>query len=478
MARAIGRPLSNDTEIEQALVAEIATTLDNAGTQSILDVFYYNNQALNVAIFYDIKTGHVFGDGIEVTPLWTGPPINGGGLFAIYGNKRENDFVYLFYTKDGFPVFYSVGHDTGSDWVDIRGGLIFVGSVVLGAIGGGLAAGIGEAAIGTEAATAYPALANAIGQTAINTLMNGGDIEAAAKSAIASYAGAGVGGQVVSATGYDALGSASAAATRAYINGGDVGKAAAQSFFQSGVTNVQSLLLSGMDDSFDPLTYDPNVIDTSYQSFDPNIDPIGVGVPAMSSSYYTDENGITYGVDANGDLAVVDYVDPSGIGYATDAQGDVAVLDAPTSADISQASTGSDANGTVPYGSPQQSSNSLSVLTTLATAALPLLRSYVQAGMPAVRAGTASSTVNSNGTITTRNANGTVTVSRPAAGTPYVTANGSVVTNNGDGTFSTVSPNGALSTTPYATLAASSGSAANMPLYLGLGLVALLALSR
>ena len=200
----------------------------------------------------------------------------------------------------------------------------------------------------------------------------------------------------------------------------------------------------------------------------------------MSANYYTDENGITYGLDAQGDLTVIDYVDDAGIGYYTDAQGDVMVADAPTTADLSQ----TDSNGTVTYDAStgQTGGFGANVLSQLATTALSLVGAYVKAGAPPIRAGTANATVNANGTVTTRNPNGTVSVTRPAPGTPYVSASGSVVTNNGDGTYTTISPNGTIQTLPYSKTAGNlTGGglmSGNAPLYLGLAAVAVLALSR
>lgn len=465
MARAMGRPLSTDTEIEQALVAEIATMLDTAGTESILDIAYYANQSLDLSFFYDMKTGHVFQDALNNTAQWN-PGQNGGGLFAVFSNKRENDLVYLFFTKDGYPAFYVVARDQGSDWVDIRGGLIFVGSVVLSAVGLPIATGVGNAVLGAELAASYPALAQGIGQAVINTLMNGGDIEKGAISAVASYAGTGVGGQVLSATSSDALASATAAATRAYINGGDLQGAVAQSLIRSGVSNMSDLLFSDVSDPSD-VNYDAGTFDANFQS-------TPTGVQPMSGSYYTDEYGITYGVDSEGDLIVLDGVDSSGVGYYTDTQGDIQVADTPTIANLNQ----TDSNGTTIY-SAQPNPSGANILTSLATTALALVGSYIKAGAPPVRVGTPAATVNANGTVTTRQPNGSISVTRPAAGTPYITATGAIITNNGDGTYTTVSPNGVISTMPYSNSSnLTGGLGANGPLYIGMAVLAAVVLSR
>lgn len=526
MNKAVKRELSTDPSLNDWLINKLATMLDNAGTTSILHLSYYSNPAANLSFFYDSFTGHVYEDqNPNVNSALYNAGINGGALFTLFSrDQRELDQIYLFFTKDGFPVFWNISKDQGSDWVDVRGGLIFVGSVVLAAVGAPIASQIGSAVLGPTMAASYPALATGIGQAAMSTLMNGGDIQKGVTSAVASYVGAGAGSQVATASGIDALGSATAAATRAFINGGDVTAAVTQSLLQNGVSSMQSLLLSGTGDSFDATDYDASSFGSGGGTLDDFTDEYGISytqdawgdwsvvdIPDVTmpnapftdaygisyamdaagdwqvvdtpgvnmGSYYTDENGITYGVDANGDLAVVDFVDENGIGYATDAQGDLMVVDAPTSADISQSATVTDNNGSVAIGQATGSANYSGLITSLATTALSLVGAYVKAGAPAIRAGTATTTVNSNGTVTTRNANGTVTVSKPAVGTPYVTAGGSLVTNNGDGTYTTVNPNGQISTQQYAATSSSllGGMNQQTMMMLGLGLVAAVALS-
>lgn len=474
----VGRQLSTDPARNDWLVNQIATLLDDNGTSNILHLYYYSDEAYGVSFFGDYETGHVYENpNPNVNSAAYNAGKNGGNLFWTWSpDGREIDNIYLFFTKDGYPVFWNQSIDNGSTWADVRGGILFIASVVLSVVGVPLASSLGTAVVGTEIATAYPALANAVGQTLIGTLLNGGDIEKAAISSVASFAGAGVGAQVVSTTGVDVLGQVSAAATRAYITNGDVTSAVGQTLLRNGVSSMQSLLLSGVDDTAD-FDYDWPAADS-----DPLLTGISAGDFNMAGSgYYTDENGITYGLDAQGDLAVVDYVDDQGIGYYTDSSGDVLVADAPTTADLSQ----TDNNGSQVIGGAGGDFSGISsgLLTGLATTALQLVGAYVKAGAPAIRAGSATTTVNANGTITTRNpTTGQVQVTRPAAGTPYVTSSGSVVTNNGDGTYTTISANGSVKTMPYSTtpgaLTGSSLMSGNTPLYLGLAAVAAIALTR
>lgn len=472
MNRAVRRDLSTDPSLNDWLIARLATDLDAAGAHSIMDLVYFEDAAAGLSFFYDQRTGHVFTDqNPNVNDATFNAGKSGGNLFTIYSRDgRENDKLYLFFTKDGYPVFWNVSEDTGSTWADVRTGLIFVGSIVLSVVGLPIASSIGNAVLGAEMAATYPALAQGIGQAVINTLMNGGDIEQGAISAVASYAGAGVGAQVTSATASDILGQATAAATRAFINGGDVQGAVAQTLLRNGVSSMQ-VLLNGVGDAGDPIDVSTGDADFTPPDFNVSSADLSAIGDLQMGQYYTDENGITYGVDADGELAVVDMVDDNGIGYATDAQGDVMVLDAPTTADIQQTFPTTDSNGTTAITSTANSTGA-NVLSSLATAALSLVTSYVKAGAPTIRTGTANATVNTNGTVTTRNANGTVTTTKPAVGTPYLTASGSLVTNNGDGTYTTVSASGAITTRSYAAPAASGSIGGISPAVLAIGAAA------
>lgn len=471
----IKRSFASVPSEDQALYDWLASTLVGKGTTNLMDIAAYDNPALPLAFWYDRRTGAV----LAMNRYGGAPAVKDNG-FATLTRDRTNYTFVLQFTPDGFPLFVAIARDLGSDWVDIRGGLIFVGSIVLAAVGAPYVSQLGSAVVGPTVTAQYPALAQGVGQAMVSTALNGGDVRDGVTSAFASYVGAGVGQGVTSATNADIVGKAAAAATRALINGGDIDAAVLQSLAQSGVSSMQSLLLSGAsgDDDFiamsDDIDYtdDFNATGADFGISSADLSAIG---DLQMGQYYTDENGVTYGVDADGDLAVVDYIDDQGIGYATDAQGDLMVVDSPTSSDLSQ-QTATDANGTAPITAGANSAGA-NVLSSLATAALALVTSYVKAGAPQIRTGTASATVNPNGTITTRNPNGTLTTTRPAAGTPYLSASGSLVTNNGDGTYTTVLPSGQITTRSYA-VASAAGSVPPAMLYAGAAVVAALLLSR
>lgn len=120
---------------------------------------------------------------------------------------------------------------------------LVVAAVMIGSLGyafagaGSLGSALGEQIVGAQFAATYPGVTSAIGNTALSTAMNGGDVEAAVKGAVVSY-GAGaigvqVGSQVAQVTDIEAIGRIAQAATTAYIRGGDVPGAVRYALLQS-----------------------------------------------------------------------------------------------------------------------------------------------------------------------------------------------------------------------------------------------------
>lgn len=120
---------------------------------------------------------------------------------------------------------------------------LVVAAVLIGSLGyafagaGSLGSALGEQIVGAQFAASYPGVTSAIGNTALSTAMNGGDVEAAVKGAVVSY-GAGaigvqVGTQVAQVTDIEAIGRIAQAATTAYIRGGDVPGAVRYALLQS-----------------------------------------------------------------------------------------------------------------------------------------------------------------------------------------------------------------------------------------------------
>lgn len=446
---AIGRAFSTDKDWNVQLIGKLADWLALQGITNVLQLSHFQDKGAGVAFFYNRDTGQVLDRQLAgfATGQWIDNPgyASNDTLTVFTQDGRFNVFVNVRFSQDGYPYFYTLTQDTGSDWVDIRGGVIFVASVVVTAGFASLGSAIGNAMF---AGTAVPAsVSTAIGNVIVTTALNGGDVQAAAIGAVTGGVGGVAGGVVTSATGAQWIGQAAAAATAALARGGDVTTAVSQSLLMSGVRN--------MSDIFDWMGSTPVVDDMT------PIDPTGnnqvqytfggdVSTGYGNTGYYTDSNGISYGYDASGNLVVVD-VDSNGVGFYEDSDGYPAVADA--GQPITAGDSISAAQLPAPAGSSQAGNTNYAGIIM---AGLQLVKAYQQSQMP-VRTYTASTQAGANGYVNAV-VNGKVVSGKPAVGVPYQTATGAIITNNGDGTYSTVNPlTGNVTTSRYA--AASSGLA-------------------
>lgn len=110
-------------------------------------------------------------------------------------------------------------------------------------------------------------------------------------------------------------------------------------------------------------------------------------------------------------------------------------------------------------------------------AALELNNAYKNAGKPPVRTSSPSTSANANGTLSTQTASGGTVTTRMPPNQPYLTASGVMVMNNGNGTYTVTNPDGSSVTRPYPASPTAAGGS-NALLYVGLGVGALLLLSR
>jgi hypothetical protein len=115
----------------------------------------------------------------------------------------------------------------------------------------GIGAAIGSAVLGAQTAAAYPALANAIGQVSIRTVLTGGDVEGAVKSAATGFVGGEFGDFVGRALDSEVIGYAASAATDAALQGEDARTAVLTSLVTKGGTIVSELFPG------EPFDYDP-----------------------------------------------------------------------------------------------------------------------------------------------------------------------------------------------------------------------------
>lgn len=486
---AVNKLISRDFDAQAGrnaeLVDKLVSFLVSRGTNNILDVQKYVNEEAGLSFFYDKRTGSLFEQPGLVNAMVNKSEASGyrnDDLFTAFNfDGRFNYFVYLKFTPDGYPVFFTLTEDTGSDWVDIRGGLIFVAGIVVSFAFPALGAYIGTAVMGASAAAAYPLVAAAIGNACVAAVLNGGDIEAAAISAVAGSAGQGVGQFAKAATDSAMIGAAAAAATRALVVGGDIEKAVAGSLVSYGLQNAGSLVSSLQQgvDSMDLFASDNSF--TADGGF--NLDPLAAG-PAVSYDYTFDPAGAPmaagydFGVtgstmfdplyQAPSNLLVESGWDYQAPDFSTPAMN---VPNSPSFGLTNQPSVGGD-----------DGDSFFSGLTSAALAALKIYTAVKNTQNPTVVRGITQnangSTVqaNSNGTVTTRSVTGQASVTRPAVGQAFILSNGNTMVNNGDGTYSTVTPGGVVTRTAYPTNGAAGASAIQPWMYAagGLGLLLLL----
>jgi hypothetical protein len=145
----------------------------------------------------------------------------------------------------GAPIFFLTDYQATPWWKP------FVPMIGFALAFTGIGAAIGQAVLGAQTAAAYPALANAIGQVSIRTVLTGGDVEGALKSAATGFVGGEFGDFVGTALDSDVIGVAASAATEAALQGEDARKAVLTSLVTKGGTIVSELFP-------DPTEFDPS----------------------------------------------------------------------------------------------------------------------------------------------------------------------------------------------------------------------------
>ncbi len=120
--------------------------------------------------------------------------------------------------------------------------------VALGLAFAGIPAFIGSSIMGASAAAAYPLAAQALGNVVIGTVINGGNIEKAATSAIIGMAGGYVGDFAGTGLDSEQLGKVAARVTVAAIKNENIGVAAASAYLSDSVLTTTAV---PVDDYFD-----------------------------------------------------------------------------------------------------------------------------------------------------------------------------------------------------------------------------------
>ncbi len=369
-----------------------------------------------------------------------------GTRFAWSAAGDGNVSYHVVFDSKGFSIQPFWG--SSSDWGDFREALKFTGTAFLAvaalpAVGFSAGSYLGAAIVGETVAVAYPALTASIGNVALSTALNGGDVETAVKRTALSFAGSQAGGLVsagvTGATGLDTLGKVAGSVAASFVTGADPITAATFTLLsqvpnmslQSSAPEFYDLVGDAPD--FMPIPDIPGNFDVAFDGgFDSGsitADPGFTGLPVYN--WNGADAGWVQPVDS--DLPLIDYSTPPAPASLFPVPGI-----APGFENI--------------FASTQ---NVIGVVTQAAASALQLVRAYQQTKAPvqtAVRRVTSGGVVEiaaRDGFIHTQAPNGKTTKKMPRAGEAYATADSSLIVNNGDGTFTTISPNGAQSVTRY-----------------------------
>lgn len=381
----------------------------------------------------------------------------------------DRDYQRTLYVREGdlYRPLASYHRYEASSWVQFRDAdLPMIAAVALAVAGGPMVNAIGKAVVGPSLAAAYPALPGVVGNVALQTAMNGGDIAAAVQNAALGMVGA----QAGALAGGGAIGAATSAATTAALKGGDLKTAVASSLLSYGVKNV---------DFADFFSTDPGAFNQPQplDMVDWGADPLAANfTPTMQTMADPIGGGDLFGPPEPASWELTDWqsVNPQPGEYTTDAN--TLGIDAPqySYSDNPAPAIPTDASG----------GGFLVDLTNAALAVIKVNAAYQATQRPPIRTatqtGTLTRTPNADGTVTVRNTQtGQVTKGMPEKGVPYAMANGSTIINNGNGTFTTIRPDGTSITSSYGG-GASSGLSAIPPMYLygGGALLALLLLTK
>lgn len=385
------------------------------------------------------------------------------------GKGHVNYVVQPNKTRTAIEIVPVWGSSSDADFIreSLVSTLGFFAMVALPMAGVSLGAIIGNAVLPASFATAYPAVATAIGNVALSTALNGGDVGGAVKNvaigAASGFAGGQAGGFLATATGSQLVGNLAEVATRTALAGGDVTTAVGLALAKEGATmfdttfNATDPASSG---GFDFWTTGGNTGFTGDFDFSGSFD-MGPGfldhtLPLPDFQWNVTTPGQSFDdylqnwpdqVAPGFDVLPPSQIDSALFNpFAENATG------TPTTAPA-QPTTPPPPNSTI-----WQPSQIIQGITAAAMAVISVIKAYRSLDQPAinttariVRPDGSVSAITNNGLVSTRTPDGRVTTTRPPVGVPQTTVDGNVIVNNGDGTYTIVAPDGRSATYRYST---------------------------
>lgn len=340
----------------------------------------------------------------------------------------------------------------------------------------GAGAQIGASVMGAELAASYPALASIVGNAALQTVINGGDVGRAVQGAVIAGFGSGAGGIVTAATDSATIGAAAGAAAQAAVTGGDISSAVASSLALSGAKAMDYAYGGDITPGFSsPLSdvslFPPDVLESAVAPAQPLDYAYGGDITAGFGAPASDV--AIPGANPAGDAAsqylyggTTDYGFTGGPAQPSDL--DTLGVGLPTSI--------ADSGFTLPQQSVPAANTGgvIQDITQLALAVVKVNEAFQRSKQPPIIRYSAQSQtrINPDGTVTTLT-NGRLVTAKSPVGQPYVGADGRTVINNGDGSYTTIDTNGASTTSRYSGAAAAAGGGGAL-LLLGIGALLLL----
>lgn len=381
---------------------------------------------------------------------------------------------------------------------------------------GPLAGQLGSSIVGPQLAAQYPALASAVGNTFLQTAINGGDIGKAVTSVATGYIGGQVGGFVQGVSDSQIIGKIAAGATGAVINGGNILPAIAGPIISSVANDVVSSLStpsagSTMDYGFgdDGYTFDDS-FDLDTPDFSGTAGPVFMPTDVYSGmdSFDSFDSGnlddLSFSSDGN--FGGADYVYTFGDSSSNyhdpvyDADPDYTPIFGGVTPQLPSDFPGGSGEISIPdpsiYLPDYQVTGGSNIPTTqggtdwgaaLAKLGTMALQIYQQQRSPAIKSATTSvrlpdgsiQVVNRNGTVTTRSPNGQTTTTQLPPGQPYRFPDGSIVMNNGNGSYTEQNMAGQVSTRQYGNVGGVGGiGGVSLPILAGGALLVFLALKK
>ena len=344
---------------------------------------------------------------------------------------------------------------SSSDAAEIRNTAKFLGSITIGMIlplaGINVAVNLGNAILAPVFGPVPAVAAGAVGQTAISTAFNGGDVEKAVRDVVINLAASQVGGyagkQAEAATESRLTGKVASAATAAFVGGRDVPQAVGFALLQNGFTTEPAAEESAPAPE-EPAPA-PATVETSFAAETEMAENPPQTVEGNTMSEYTDlipdDSGVV-------DISGVDesyWTGPTSNWWQSNGSDMAAPLTGDAWRDLrafDNAQAEAPVQATDPLGNTFK--DVVTGIGTFGSGVIAIIKTVDKVRNVV----TNSRTANANGTVTVALDNGLVVTkdaqgniigtARPPVGTGQTTVTGKIIANLGDGTYSLTSPDG------------------------------------